>query len=288
VRGKLGWVTLAALVLGLLGVWLIGSALSRSTPASVADAKLPARDVWIKTADGLDIAGTYRPGNSLSAPGILLLHGNGASRAATDADAAWLAEQGFATLTIDFRGHGESDAADHSFGLFEARDAKVAFEWLRKYQGGARIGVIGISLGGAAALLGDEGPLPADAMVLQAVYPDIRSAIRNRLAERLGGALAALGEPLLSYQSWLRQGVGPERMAPMSAMSKVKAPVLMIGGAEDVYTPETETRALFEAAGGAKELWIVPGLGHAGMSDAATQEYRSRVGAFFARGLLAN
>jgi pimeloyl-ACP methyl ester carboxylesterase len=150
------------------------------------------------------------------------------------------------------------------------------------------IGVIGISLGGAAALLGDEGPLPADAMVLQAVYPDIRSAIRNRLAERLGGALAALGEPLLSYQSWLRQGVGPERMAPMSAMSKVKAPVLMIGGAEDVYTPETETRALFEAAGGAKELWIVPGLGHAGMSDAATQEYRSRVGAFFARGLLAN
>ncbi|HMT45362.1 MAG TPA: alpha/beta fold hydrolase, partial [Chakrabartia sp.] len=209
---KLGWITFAALVFGLIGIWLIGSLLSRPTPSVIAAAASPAQDVWIKTGDGLDIAGTYRPGNSLSAPGILLLHGNGASRAATDSNAAWLTEQGFATLTIDFRGHGESDVSDHSFGLFEARDARAAFDWLGKRQGGARIGVIGISLGGAAALLGDEGPLPADALVLQAVYPDIRAAIRNRLAERLGGVLATLGEPLLSYQSWLRQGVGPDRL----------------------------------------------------------------------------
>ncbi len=283
---RLGWIAIFLLLIGMIGVWLIGSALSRPTPSAIAAAQPPAEDVWIKTEDGLDIAGTYRRGNSLNAPGILLLHGNGASRAATDSNAAWLTEQGFATLTIDFRGHGESDVADHSFGLFEARDARAAFEWLDKMQGGARIGVIGISLGGAAALLGDEGPLPADALVLQAVYPDIRAAIRNRLAERLGGVLATMGEPLLSYQSWLRQGVGPDRLAPLAAMSRVKAPVLVIGGAEDVYTPEGETRALFNAAGGPKEMWIVPGLGHAGMSDANTQAYRARVGAFFAGTLM--
>jgi dipeptidyl aminopeptidase/acylaminoacyl peptidase len=269
----------------LLGAWFIGSALSGPTPSAIAAVQPPAEDVWIKTEDGLDIAGTYRPGNNVSAPGILLLHGNGASRAATEANALWLAEQGYGTLTIDFRGHGESDSANHSFGLFEARDAKAAFEWLSKRHGGARIGVIGISLGGAAALLGDAGPLPADALVLQAVYLDIRSAIRNRLEERLGGLLAAVGEPLLSYQSWLRQGVGPDRLSPLATMPKVKTPVLVIGGAEDHYTPEAETRALFAAAGGTKELWIVPGLGHAGMSDAATQEYRVRLAAFFGQHL---
>ncbi len=284
---RLGWIAISLLLIGLIGVWLIGSALSRPTPSAIAAAQPPAEDVWIKTEDGLDIAGTYRRGNSLSSPGILLLHGNGASRAATEANAVWLAEQGYSSLTIDFRGHGESDSADHSFGWFEARDARAAFDWLGKRQGGARIGVIGISLGGAAALLGDEGPLPADALVLQAVYPDIRAAIRNRLADRLGNTLAALGEPLLSYQSWLRQGVGPEALSPLAVMPKVKAPVLVIGGADDVSTPEAETRALFTAAGGPKELWIVPGLGHAGMSDAATQAYRERVSTFFARTLMA-
>lgn len=265
------------LFLALGGIWLIGSALSAPTPADVADAVPPAGDVWIKAADKVDLAGTYRSGNDISAPGIVLLHGNGASRAATDGLAAWLSEQGFATLAIDFRGHGESDEADHSFGLFEARDAKAAFDWMIKQQGGARVGVIGISLGGAAALLGDEGPLPAHALVLQAVYPDIRSAIRNRLASRLGSGAAALGEPVLSYQSLLRQGVWPDRLSPLSAARQVKAPTLVIGGANDVYTPSTETQALHDAIPAPRELWLVDGLDHAQVSGGDDPAYRARI-----------
>jgi alpha/beta superfamily hydrolase len=92
-----------------------------------------------------------------------------------------LARLGYAALTIDFRGHGESEMAERSFGLREATDAASAFRWLKQHQRGARVAVIGNSLGVAAALLGSAGPLPADALVLQAVYPDIRRAIRNRL-----------------------------------------------------------------------------------------------------------
>src|SRR5215218_730181 len=191
-------------ILGLLGglalSWVAGSAMVRGESSLVPPAEGRARDFRIRTADGLNLAATYWPGRRPDSPAILLLHGVRSSRASTAPTAAWLAGLGYAALTLDFRGHGQSDLADRSFGLREASDARAAFDWLKRRQRGAPVAVIGNSLGGAAALLGPSGPLPADALVLQAVYPDIRRAIRNRIAARLTAAPAYVLEPLLSFQ----------------------------------------------------------------------------------------
>lgn len=191
--------TLITLVLGLTVSWTAGSIMTHGKAVAVAPAQAPARDIRLKTADGLAIAATYRPGARLDAPAVLLLHGVDASRAAVAANAEWLAGQCYATLAIDFRGHGQSDMAARSFGLNEASDARAAFDWLKRMQRGGKVAIIGISLGGAASLIGKDGPVPADALILQAVYPDIRHAIRNRIATRLTRVPAYLLEPLLSY-----------------------------------------------------------------------------------------
>jgi hypothetical protein len=47
------------------------------------------------------------------------------------------------------------------------------------------VGAVAITLGGAAALVGDE-PLNVDALALESVYPDIRRATVNRFAFFLG------------------------------------------------------------------------------------------------------
>jgi alpha-beta hydrolase superfamily lysophospholipase len=228
------------------------------------------------------IAATYRPGAREGGPAVLLLHGVRASRAATATNAEWLSRLGYSTLTIDFRGHGGSELRARSFALEEARDARAAFDWLKRRQGGARVAVVGISLGGAAALIGEEGPLPADALVLQAVYPDLRSAIRNRIAARLGRAPAWLLEPLLSYQSWPRLGVPPSRLSPRDAIRRYEGPVLVVGGLADRSTPPDETRALHAAAPGPKALWLVPAGDHEAVSDLASDDYRARLAAFLA------
>jgi pimeloyl-ACP methyl ester carboxylesterase len=145
--------------------------------------------------------------------------------------------------------------------------------------------VIGTSLGGAAALLGDKGPLPVQAMVLQAVYPDLRDAIRNRIARVVGRPLAFLGEPLLSYQSWLRYGVSPSRIAPIDELRLFRGPVLIIGGTADKNTTVPDTKALFVAASGPKQLWLLPGVGHAATGSIFTDEYRRRVKTLFADSL---
>lgn len=270
----------AGLVGGLATSWVAGSIMVRGEASAVPPAEAPGLDLRIRTGDGLNLAATYRPGRRPDSPAVLLLHGVKASRASTAPTAAWLSGLGYAALTIDFRGHGESDRAERSFGLRESSDARSAFEWLKRRQRGARVAVIGNSLGGAAALLGPSGPLPADALVLQAVYPDIRRAIRNRIADRLGAVPARVLEPLLSFQSKPRFGVMPGRLSPIEALRRYRGPVFVIGGQEDSYTPPEETRDLFEAAPGAKSLWIVPGRGHAAIGELNDEAYRARIESF--------
>jgi pimeloyl-ACP methyl ester carboxylesterase len=273
------WILLAAVgfASGLSACWGFGSRMVRSTPDAVAAARAPARDLRIESKDGLSLAATYWPGRTPTSPAVLLLHGNRSSRAAMAGNAAWLAGHGYAVLTIDFRGCGESAEAPHSFGWFESRDAEAAFDWLKRRQHGAPVAVIGASLGGAAALLGERGPLPADAMVLQAVYPDIRSAIRNRIAAESGVAPAYLLEPLLSFQSRPRFGVWPSQLSPLESLRHYRGPVLVIGGGKDQSTPPVETKAVFAAAPGPKSLWIEPGVGHSAATVLRSDSHRRRL-----------
>lgn len=268
------------LMVGLALSWWAGSIMVQGKPSIVPPAEGAARDIRIRTDDGLFLAATYWPGSRQDAPAVLLLHGVKSSRASTAPTAAWLAEQGYAALTIDFRGHGGSDTAERSFGLLESRDARAAFQWLKRHQGGARVAVIGNSLGGAAALLGELGPLPADALVLQAVYPDIRRAIRHRIADRLSAGPGYVLEPLLSFQSQPRFGVMPSELSPLRAIRNYRAPVFVIGGQEDRYTPPEETREIFAAAPGQKTLWLVPDQGHAAIGELRSDAYRKRLRRF--------
>jgi uncharacterized protein len=271
---------LVAILLGLTASWIAGSIMATGHHSSVDAAKPPAQDLKIKTLDRVSIAATFRPGRDDHSPAVLLLHGVGASRQATAGNAAWLASLGYATLAIDFRGHGQSDVEPRTFGLREALDARAAFYWLKRRQNNASVAIIGISLGGAASLIGDAGPVQADALILQAVYPDIRHAIRNRIATRISIRIGYLLEPLLSFQAPLRFGVWPARLSPLKALPGYRGPVLIIGGEQDKSTPPTESRAMFAAGEGVHTLWLVPSGDHAAICDLADTSYRNHVREF--------
>ena len=268
-------------LVGLAISWLAGDSMVRGHMTAVPTPPLPAHTFQLRSSDGVTLAATYWPGARSDAPAVLLLHGVDGSRAAVARNAAWLAQQGFAAMAIDFRGHGQSDRVDRSFGWNEGRDAHAAFAWLKQRQHGAPVAVIGYSMGGAASLLGPDGPVPADAMILQAVYPDIRDAIRHRIATRLGEPLGYALEPFLSFQARPRFGVWPSAIAPIDAIRRYKGPVMVIGGMQDHSTPPDESRALFAAAPGKRALWMLPTGGHASASSSHNDPaYRARILAF--------
>lgn len=285
-RRRLLLAVAGAMLIGGPGLaWTAGSIVAAPRNHPVAAPAPPGRVIRLTAADGSPVAGSFWPGASTSAPAVLLLHGINNDRTSLNRHAEWLNGLGYAVLAIDFRGHGASAAVERTFGWREAGDARSAYAWLKRQAPGRKVGVIGISLGGAAALLGEEGPLPAEAMVLHAVYPDLRKAIANRIARVAGSPLSIVGEPLLSYQSWPRYGISPERIAPAAGLGRYRGSVLIVAGSRDLSTTLEDSRRLYAAAPGPKALMVVDGADHVETSKLWTAEYRSRVRSLFARAL---
>ena len=101
---------LGIILVGMAASWTAGSIMVKGRHSGVLAATSPSQDVRFQARDGASIVATFRPGKSERSPAVLLLHGVGASLQATAANAEWLASLGYATLAIDFRGHGESSS----------------------------------------------------------------------------------------------------------------------------------------------------------------------------------
>jgi fermentation-respiration switch protein FrsA (DUF1100 family) len=186
-----------------------------------------------------------------------------------------LARLGYSLLLIDLPAHGESTGERITFGLREGEGVHAALELLRRELPGERIGVIGVSLGAAAMVLSRASP-PADAVVLESMYPTIEEAITDRLTMRLGPLGGAIA-PLLLLQLPLRLGVSADRLRPIAALPDLGAPVLIASGTRDEHTTIAETERLFAAAPHPKELWMVEGAAHGDLHAYDARAYEGRV-----------
>ena len=103
--------------------------------------------------------------------------------------------------------------------------------------------------------------------------------MRNRV--RWLGPLSPPVEAALVGQIRVQLGVPPDSVRPVAALARTSAPTFVMAGADDPFTPPAETRALYDAVRGPKELWLVEGARHDDLYDAAPEAYRRRVLAFF-------
>jgi len=129
-------------------------------------------------ADGLVLHGERR--GDPNQPTVLFLHGAGQTRHAWARTATRLATEGFTTVAIDLRGHGDSDwAADGDY----RRHAFAADIQTIQRQVGSLAAVVGASLGGISALLAhDQHPGGiTDSLVLVDIAPRIEKAGSDRI-----------------------------------------------------------------------------------------------------------
>jgi fermentation-respiration switch protein FrsA (DUF1100 family) len=278
---------IAASLLGALfflsgATWLAGTILT--SPAPHAMGQLPTdikgKAVQFDSESGSTIHGWFIPG-ATGAGAVLLMHGVRANRLSMLDRTRFLSRAGYSVLLFDFQAHGESGGKHITFGYLESRDAQAAVKFLHTVVPGERIGAIGVSMGGAAALLASP-PLNVQAMVLEMVYPTIDEAVADRLSIRLGGWARFL-TPLLTWQLKPRLGLRTEDLRPIDRLDKINAAKLFIAGSDDLHTTIAESRRLYEAAPIPKDFWVVPGASHIDFHQAATDEYESRVLAFFHR-----
>lgn len=279
-------VALLAAFLAGAGSWWVGSVLVAPVPRSVGPPppELAARPVVFESASGSALSGWAARGRE-GGGAVVLAHSVRSDRRAMVARAAFLRDAGYSVLLFDQQAHGESAGAMITFGHLESRDARAAVSTARALWPGERVGYLGVSQGGAAALLGAE-PLAVDALVVESVYPSLPDAVTNRVAIRLGPLARSLA-PLLSVQSRLRLGVAAGQIAPIRGIAHVRAPLLLIAGGRDRHTTIAESQRMFAAAPAPKELWVLPDAAHQDFHELEPGAYERRVLGFFARHLRA-
>lgn len=262
--------------------WAAGTALVHPARQAVGPPPpaLHATEVEFDSRSGSRIRGWLAPG--LPGKGVVvLMHGVRGNREVMLPRAQVLQSRGVGVLLFDFRAHGESEGRQITFGALESHDARAAVELVRRRLRGERVGAIGVSLGGAASLLGEE-PLQVDALVLESVYPTMDEAIHDRLTLYLG-ALGPPLAPLLASQFEPRLGIPSGRLQPIAGMGKLTCPVLVAGGSEDRHTRLAETRRLHDHAPPPKQFWAVTGAKHEDLYAFAPGEYDRRVFRFLLR-----
>jgi uncharacterized protein len=202
------------------------------------------------THNGLAYA-LWMPDEAPPFPGVVVVHGAG-SRKENHADFARLAiASGWAALTFDLPGHGESEPEMSGAAV----DAVISMVDLLAVQPGVdsnRIAVRGSSLGGFLAILATAAT-PEIAGVI-AICP----ANEDHLARgvRSGRFEMRIGEPL-DMEGWLMtQDVG-------EAVERIAGRPLVLMHAEgDNQIPSDHSEELFERAGEPRKLVVAPGGAH--------------------------
>ena len=256
----LGSLLFAALVLGLAASWLVGGALCASANHPVAKPEnLAVEPVSFESTSGTMIHGwLVQPETNRGV--VILQHGVRADKSSLVERAKFLSRAGYAVLLFDFQAHGESIGKKITFGFLESRDSQAAVEFVKKRFPGKPIGVIGLSLGGAAALLA-RPPLEVQALVLESVYPDVVDATKDRL-ELVLCRPARMLSPLLTCQFNLRIGVSPDALRPIDGAEEIKTPKLFLAGTKDLRTKFSEAQEMFARAAEPKTFFPVEGAGH--------------------------
>jgi len=248
-------------------------------PATPADLGLDYEAVRFTTDDGVTLSGWLVPAARDTRTAVVVLHGfSGHRLPELAAFVPWLVERHH-VLQFDFRGHGESEDSLVTLGARERRDVAAAVRFVES-RGLGPVALFGVSMGAAIAIVAAPD-LPVAAVVADAAFAELHHPIASRLRQ-VGYPLSGIGSRLVVGGAMLR--ARSLLSDPIRAVAHI-APraLLLIAPREDDLISWRQSVRLYEAAGEPKELWVVPGAGHAEAYAVEPDAYRQRVLAFLKR-----
>jgi fermentation-respiration switch protein FrsA (DUF1100 family) len=257
---------------------LIGfAALLLVLPGRAAAGDFTRQDVAIPMDDGVQIAATLRLPVGVSAPAgwpaVVMFHGIGGKRSDLDSIADHFAGAGYAVLSVDFRGHGESGGLVSIDGPREIRDVRELVTWLAARPDSAdnRIGAWGISLGGGAVLRAIVEGVPFAAAEVVQTWTDLYSALAPQNlsksgavfsflssvpTERMGPEVLAIRNPAIASTSLPALRAFSRVRSSRGLLSRVRTPIYFFQGRRDFAFDIDQAVAGYNLVKGPKRLYI--------------------------------
>jgi pimeloyl-ACP methyl ester carboxylesterase len=258
-----------------------------------------ADEVRVPLGGGLTLAGTYAKGRGKRRGVILFAPEFGGHRWSAATYAGHLLAEGFDLFTFDFRNQGDSDFQPGYEPLqwvtnHEARDVRAALDYLQSRPDAdpRGVGLFGVSRGGGAGIVAaakhpfvrcvvTDGAFATRAVMVPYMRKWVslycsQLRLQRWLPDWFLNLVAVIA---LGYLSRRRRCRFPN--VERATRKLAPRPLLMIHGGGDTYIKPPMARRLFECAGEPRTLWVVEKAKHNQAVNAAPEEYRARVAAFF-------
>jgi dipeptidyl aminopeptidase/acylaminoacyl peptidase len=238
-------------------------------------------NIQIRTADNVLLYGRFFPGAHSSL--VILASGYGDTQDQMLSIAEFLHSAGFSVLTYNSRGRPPSGGRYVTVGALEQKDVVSVVNYAvgRSDVDANRIGVLGISMGGASAILAAAKDKRIRAVVDDSGFSDGPRVIATAF-EHFVHLPAFPFAPITVAIADSRAGIDITRVRPVDVIAEISPrPLLIIHDQGDPVALEDNSLRNFAAAGQPKQLWLVPGSGHADAQIIAKSQYQSRVTSFF-------
>ncbi len=248
----------AAVLVGMVLAWRNTHAPARRTPA---DLGVSFTDVWFATENARTLHGWWIPASDARRPAVILVHGWGRSAERMLPYVGMLHPASYHLLAFDARNHGASEGDGYASMKKFSEDIRAAVAYLavRGDVDTDRIAVVGLSIGGSAAIHAAAHEPRIRAVVTVGSFAHPRDAM---LQMGLASPLLAPAMPLtFRFIEW-RVGARLDELAPERHACRVAGRLLLIHGQEDAIVPVDNLDRLVRASQGKAEAWRIPGRGH--------------------------
>ena len=237
--------------------------------------------IQVRTADNVLLDGRFFRGAHSSL--VILASGYGDTQDQMLSIAEFLHRAGFSVLTYNSRARVPSGGKYVTVGALEQNDVVSVVNYAagRSDVDANRIGILGISMGGASAILAAAKDKRIRAVVDDSGFSDAPRVISTAF-EHFVHLPAFPFAPITVTIADLRAGIDMSRVRPMDVIGEISPrPVLIIHEQGDSVALVDNSLRNFASAGQPKQLWLVPGSGHGKAQIIAKSQYQSRVTSFF-------
>ena len=190
-------------------------------------------------------------------------------------------------MALDLRHGGRSGERAVTFGVQERLDIEAVVDWLARTKAPRAIGLMGSSMGGAAAAAAAVGDPRIVALLLDSTHASAVQVIGRRLSVEAGhppypGAWGIVAG------AWLRTGLDIRGVDPVETVPRLgDRPVLLIHGSHDpIDVPAESAERIVEAARAAGvdiRLQYCAGGGHGNLMDHCPEGWGAWAVDFFER-----